>query len=74
MSGNFNRDSAWELVKKYNEEPFHLHHAVTVEGVMRYYAENDIICDIVVCKNAHINSTESLKFKRVRRYVQVAER
>ena len=39
MSDNFNRDSAWELVKKYNEEPFHLHHAVTVEGVMRYYAE-----------------------------------
>jgi len=26
-----------------------------------------------VCKNAHINSTEPLKFKRVRRYVQVAE-
>jgi predicted hydrolase (HD superfamily) len=33
------RDQAWELLKKYNEEPFHQHHAVTVEGVMRYYAE-----------------------------------
>jgi len=33
------RDQAWELLKKYNKEPFHLHHAVTVEGVMRYYAE-----------------------------------
>ena len=33
------REQAWELVKKYNEEPFHQHHAVTLEGVMRYYAE-----------------------------------
>lgn len=36
---NIDRDKAWELLKKYNEEPFHRHHAVTVEGVMRYYAE-----------------------------------
>ena len=33
------REQAWELLKKYNKEPFHLHHSVTVEGVMRYYAE-----------------------------------
>ena len=33
------RDQAWELLKKYNKEPFHQHHAVTVEGVMRYYAQ-----------------------------------
>ncbi len=33
------REQAWELLKKYNAEPFHRHHAVTVEGVMRYYAE-----------------------------------
>lgn len=33
------REQAWELLKKYNTEPFHRHHAVTVEGVMRYYAE-----------------------------------
>ncbi len=33
------REQAWELLKKYNDEPFHRHHAVTVEGVMRYYAE-----------------------------------
>ena len=33
------REQAWELLRKYNEEPFHQHHAVTVEGVMRYYAE-----------------------------------
>jgi predicted hydrolase (HD superfamily) len=33
------REQAWELLKKYNKEPFHLHHSVTVEGVMRYYAQ-----------------------------------
>lgn len=32
------RDEAWELLTKYNKEPFHLKHAVTVEGVMRYFA------------------------------------
>ena len=36
---NVTREQAWELLKKYNKDPFHLHHAVTVEGVMRYYAE-----------------------------------
>ena len=29
-----NREEALELVKKYNEEPFHIHHAETVGGVM----------------------------------------
>lgn len=33
------RETAWGLLTKYNKEPFHQHHAVTVEGVMRYYAE-----------------------------------
>lgn len=32
------REAAWELIKKYNSEPFLRHHAVTVEGVMRWYA------------------------------------
>ena len=35
------REKAWELLTKYNREPFHQHHAVTVEGVMRYFA-NDL--------------------------------
>ena len=35
------REQAWELLKKYNKEPFHLHHSVTVEGVMRYYAQKN---------------------------------
>ena len=32
------RNKAWELLCKYNKEPFHLRHALTVEGVMRYFA------------------------------------
>ena len=32
------RESALALLKKYNREPFHLQHAYTVEGVMRWYA------------------------------------
>ena len=28
------RDEAWTLLKKYNEDPFHLQHALTVEAVM----------------------------------------
>lgn len=33
------RAEAWELLTEYNKEPFHLRHAVTVEGVMRYFAD-----------------------------------
>lgn len=33
------RDEAWELHNEYNSEPFHLKHAQTVEGVMRYFAD-----------------------------------
>ncbi|MDY3071229.1 MAG: hypothetical protein SOW68_03055, partial [Eubacteriales bacterium] len=32
------RDAAWALLTEYNEEHFHLKHALTVEGVMRWYA------------------------------------
>lgn len=32
------REEALALLKKYNQEPFHLQHAFTVEGVMRWYA------------------------------------
>ena len=32
------RSQAWELLTKYNKEPFHLRHAVTVEHVMGWYA------------------------------------
>lgn len=32
------REQAWHLLTQYNKEPFHLKHAVTLEGVMRYFA------------------------------------
>ena len=35
---NLTRETALELLKKYNSEEFHLKHAFTVEGVMRYFA------------------------------------
>ncbi len=35
---NVTREQALALVKKYNREPFHLLHALTVEGVMDWYA------------------------------------
>ena len=33
------REQALELLKKYNKEPFHIQHALTVEGVMRWFAK-----------------------------------
>ena len=35
MDANVTREQAMELLKKYNQEPFHMEHALTVEGVMR---------------------------------------
>ena len=32
------REEALALLRQYNREPFHLRHAFTVEGVMRYFA------------------------------------
>ena len=33
-----NREQALALLQKYNKEPFHILHGLTVEGVMRWYA------------------------------------
>lgn len=33
------RTEAWALLTKYNQDHFHLQHALTVEAVMRWYAE-----------------------------------
>lgn len=38
MGRQLTREEAWELLKEYNKEPFHLRHGETVEGVMRYLA------------------------------------
>lgn len=32
------QQQAYELLKQYNKDPFHLRHARTVEGTMRYFA------------------------------------
>lgn len=38
MKSNLTRQEALALLQKYNKEPFHILHALTVEGVMRYFA------------------------------------
>ena len=35
------RANAWELLREYNKDHFHLQHALTVEAVMRWFA-NDL--------------------------------
>ena len=40
MKSNLTRDEAYALLKKYNKEAFHIQHALTVEGVMRWYAKD----------------------------------
>lgn len=39
MNTNITREDAVKLLHKYNKDSFHLQHAVTVESVMRWYAE-----------------------------------
>lgn len=34
------REEAFLLLEKYNKEPFHIRHALTVEGVMRFFAKS----------------------------------
>ncbi len=35
------REEAFNLLKKYNKEEFHIRHALTVEGVMKYFAKEN---------------------------------
>ena len=35
---HISREEAYELLRKYNKEEFHIQHALTVEGVMRWFA------------------------------------
>ena len=41
MEAGMTREQAWALVWEYNQETFHLQHALTVEAVMRWFA-NDL--------------------------------
>ena len=36
MTTTLTRQQALELLRKYNKEPFHILHGLTVEGVMRW--------------------------------------
>ncbi len=38
MNIGITRDKAWKLLNEYNKESFHVRHAVTVEGVMKWFA------------------------------------
>ena len=47
-----NREEAWQLLKQYNKEAFHLRHALTVEGIMKYFAK-----ELGYADEAAINAT-----------------
>ena len=38
LKSSITRDQAYALLTRYNREPFHIQHALTVEGAMRWYA------------------------------------
>lgn len=38
MKSQITREAALDLLKKYNKEPFHIQHGLTVEKVMRWFA------------------------------------
>jgi predicted hydrolase (HD superfamily) len=38
MNANISRERAWELLRQYNKDVFHLQHALTMEGVMKWFA------------------------------------
>jgi len=40
MNANITREQAVALIREYNKERFHLLHALTLEGVMRWYAQS----------------------------------
>ena len=41
MKSNLTREEAYTLLHKYNKEAFHIQHALTVEGVMAWYAQEN---------------------------------
>ena len=44
MTSTISRDEALKLLRKYNKEPFHIQHGITVEKTMRWFARelNDL--------------------------------
>lgn len=41
MESTITREAAWELLKEYNQESFHRQHALSVEAVMGWFAEEE---------------------------------
>ena len=39
METNITRENALTLLQKYNKEPYHIYHGLTVEGVMQWFAD-----------------------------------
>ena len=40
MQSSISREAAYALLKEYNKEPFHIQHALTLEGAMKWYANH----------------------------------
>ena len=40
LQSSLTRDEAWKLFTQYNKDPFHIQHALTVEGVMKWFAQD----------------------------------
>jgi predicted hydrolase (HD superfamily) len=40
MEQTLTREQAWDLLRMYNKDLFHLQHALTVEGVMKWFARD----------------------------------
>ncbi|MDR1326507.1 MAG: hydrolase [Treponema sp.] len=45
MKHTITRAQAWDLLTKYNKDPYHLQHALTMEGVMKWFARNPTYSD-----------------------------
>jgi predicted hydrolase (HD superfamily) len=45
VESSLSRNAAWELLRRYNKDPFHLQHALTVEGVMKWFARDQGFAD-----------------------------
>ncbi|MCC8126268.1 MAG: hydrolase [Clostridiales bacterium] len=41
MKEHISREDAFALLKQYNQDPFHIQHALTVEGVMKWFAKEE---------------------------------
>ena len=54
------REQALALLQKYNKEPFHIQHALTVEGVMAWYAQEngEDVAFWSLCGLLHVNDFE----------------